>query len=226
VTRPDAPVAAHPPVRTFKRRAGRVTSTQRVALDELWPRFGRPVDGMPLDLPSLFGRAAPAVLEIGFGMGDATAAMAAADPDRDVLAVDVHTPGQGGLLKLIDAQGLTNVRVFDGEGRQLLRDMVGTASLAGVRVFFPDPWPKQRHLKRRLVDDAFADLVADRLADGGLLHVATDMPHYAEQARDVMARHDLLEPVPAPWRPATKFETRGIAAGRPPLDLAARRVRR
>jgi tRNA (guanine-N7-)-methyltransferase len=226
VTPPTAPATPHQPVRTFKRRAGRVTSTQREALDQLWPRFGRSVDGVPLDLPALFGRVAPVVLEIGFGMGDATAELAAADPDRDVLAVDVHTPGQGGLLKLIDTRGLTNVRVFDGEGRALLRDMVGTASLAAVRVFFPDPWPKQRHLKRRLVDDAFADLVADRLADGGLLHVATDMPHYADQTREVMARHALFEPVPAPWRPPTKFETRGIAAGRPPHDLAARRVDR
>ena len=226
MTPPMAPASPHPPVRTFKRRAGRVTTTQREALDDLWPRFGRQVDGVPLDLPTLFGRSAPVLLEIGFGMGDATAELAAADPGRDVLAVDIHTPGQGNLLKLLDAQGLTNVRVLDGDARRLLHEMLGTASLAGVLVFFPDPWPKQRHVKRRLVDDAFADLVAARLADDGVLHVATDMPHYAAQAREVLDRHPLLEPVAAPWRPTTKYELRGRAAGRPPQDLAARRVPR
>jgi tRNA (guanine-N7-)-methyltransferase len=218
--------APHPPVRTYKRRAGRVTSTQRDALDQLWPRLGRQVDDRPLDLPGLFGRQAPVLVEIGFGMGDATAELAAADPARDVLAVDIHTPGQGNLLKLLVARGLTNVRVLDGDARQLLRQMVGSATLAGVRVFFPDPWPKQRHLKRRLVDDEFAELVADRLADGGVLHVATDMPHYAQQTRDVLSRHPRLEPVPPPWRPSTKFEQRGLAAGRPAHDLAAVRVPR
>jgi tRNA (guanine-N7-)-methyltransferase len=226
VTPPTAPASPHPPVRTFKRRAGRVTTTQREALDGLWPRFGRPVDGVPLDLETLFGRQAPVLLEIGFGMGDATAELAAGDPARDVLAVDIHTPGQGHLLKLLDALALTNVRVLDGDARRLLREMLGSATLSGVRVFFPDPWPKQRHVKRRLVDAAFADLVADRLVDDGVLHVATDMPHYAEQARDVLARHPELEPVSAPWRPTTKYELRGLAAGRPPYDLAARRVPR
>ena len=171
----DDPDSLHRPVRTYKRRAGRVTVTQRDALDQLWPRFGLVVDGAPLDLPALFGRSAPVVLEIGFGMGEATAALAVAEPERDILAVDVHTPGHGGLLKLLDAADLTNVRVVDGDARPLLESMLASQSLTGVRVFFPDPWPKQRHLKRRLVDDAFADLVADRLVDGGFLHVATDM---------------------------------------------------
>ena len=223
MTTPDS---LHRPVRTYKRRAGRVTVTQRDALDQLWPRFGLVVDGAPLDLPALFGRSAPVVLEIGFGMGEATAALALAEPERDILAVDVHTPGHGGLLKLLDAADLTNVRVVDGDARPLLESMLASQSLAGVRVFFPDPWPKQRHLKRRLVDDAFADRVADRLVDGGFLHVATDIAAYAEQARAVVARHPLLQPAPPPWRPVTKFEQRGVAAGRPPHDVAARRAPR
>lgn len=216
-----------PIVRTFKRRAGRVTSTQASALDRLWARFGLSADGSPLDLGALFGRAAPVVLEIGFGMGEATAALAAAQPDRDVLAVDVHTPGQGNLLKLVEAASLSNVRVVSGDARVLLTEMLGTGSLAGVRVFFPDPWPKARHAKRRLVTDEFADLVADRLADGGFLHVATDMPAYAEQARDVLRRQRHLRPISAvPWRPLTKFELRGVDAGRPAHDLAAVRLPR
>lgn len=217
----------HRGVRTYKRRAGRVTATQTEALASWWPRLGLPVDGRPLDLPALFGRVAPVVLEVGFGMGEATAAMAAAQPEEDVLAVDVHTPGQGNLLKLVDAAGLTNVRIASGDARVLLADMLGPASLATVRVFFPDPWPKARHAKRRLVTGAFADLVADRLVDGGVLHVATDVAAYARDARDVLAaRPDLRLVREAPWRPTTKFEQRAAAAGRSCHDLAAIRVAR
>lgn len=210
-------------VRSYKRRAGRVTTTQRDALDRLWPTYGLVVDGTPLDLRARFGRTAPVVLEIGFGMGEATAALAAADPDHDVLAVDVHTPGQGNLLKLLEAGGLTNVRVADGDARTLLTDMLGPASLAAVRMFFPDPWPKARHAKRRLVDDDFAALVADRLLDGGTLHVATDQREYAEQVRAVVARSAWLVPVDPPSRPTTRFEGRAVAEGRPSYDVAAAR---
>ena len=214
------------PVRSYKRRASRVTAGQRTALDRLWPALGVSVDGSALDLAALFGRSAPVVLEIGFGMGEATAAMAAAEPGHDVLAVDVHTPGQGNLLRLVEQAGLTNVRVADGDARQLLTDMLAPACLAGVRLFFPDPWPKSRHVKRRLLDDGFAALVADRLADGGVLHVATDVPAYARQAAAVLAALSLMEPAGTPWRPQTRFERRGLAAGRPVQDLAYRRVRR
>jgi tRNA (guanine-N7-)-methyltransferase len=217
---------SHRPVRSFKRRAGRVTSTQRAALDSHWLRLGLAVDGAPLDLPALFGRTAPVVLEIGFGMGEATVLMATAQPELDLLAVDVHTPGQGNLLRLVDEAGLTNVRVADGDATVLLRESLPPASLATVRVFFPDPWPKARHVKRRLVDAAFADLVADRLADGGVLHIATDIPAYAEQAAAVLAAEPLLVAADPPWRPTTRFERRGTEAGRPATDLAARRVRR
>lgn len=214
-------------VRTFKRRAGRLSSTQEDALDRLWAVLGLDADGTPLDLPAVFGRVAPVVLEIGFGMGEGTAAMAAEQPGLDVLAVDVHTPGHGNLLKLVEATGLTNVRVVSGDARVLLGSMLGPASLHEVRVFFPDPWPKAKHVKRRLVTASFADLVADRLVDGGLLHVATDMTSYAEQAAQVLGGHPLLEIIAdVPWRARTKFEQRGLDAGRPPYDLVAvRRAR-
>lgn len=214
-------------MRTFKRRAGRVTTRQAAALADLWPALGLVVEPRPLDLAGLFGRVAPRVLEIGFGMGEATAVMAAAEPDVDVLAVDVHTPGQGNLLRLVAEAGISNVRVADGDARELLAHMVGPASLRAVRVFFPDPWPKARHGKRRLMTRAFADLVADRLEDGGVLHVATDMPAYAGQARCVLGEHpDLHLLASPPWRATTRFEQRGLAAGRRSHDIAAVRAAR
>lgn len=202
-----------------------MTTTQAEALDTHWERFGLEVDGRPLDLPALFGRSAPVVLEIGFGMGEATAELAAAEPGHDVLAVDVHTPGHGNLLKLIEARALTNVRVLSGDARVVLADMLEPASLSAVRVFFPDPWPKARHVKRRLVTREFADLVASRLVPGGVLHVATDVAAYAEQVAQVIADHPLLRrTAEVPWRPTTKFEQRGTAAGRPAHDLVALRL--
>ena len=181
------------------------------------------MDGSRLDLPRVFGRSAPVVLEIGCGDGEATAALAAADPRRDVLAVDVHTPGLGALLRRAEAAGLTNVRVADGDALVVLRDMLAPASLDEVRVLFPDPWPKPRHHKRRLVTPAFADLVASRLAPGGRLHVATDWAHYARQVLDVVASAGDLDggAVPRPSRPATRFERRALLAGRPVVDVVA-----
>lgn len=217
---PDRP----PALRSFKRRASRVTPGQADAIGRLWPTVGVVVDGRALDLAALFGRQAPVVLEIGFGMGEATAAMAAAQPDLDVIAVDVHTPGHGALLRAVDERGLSNVRVADGDATMLLDSMLPAASLAAVRVFFPDPWPKRRHWKRRLVSTEFLDLVADRLLSGGVLHVATDWPPYAEQVSRLLDEHPRLEPVAdPPWRAPTRFEAQGVAAGRPAADLAALR---
>jgi tRNA (guanine-N7-)-methyltransferase len=221
VAQPVDPVE-HLPLRSFKRRASRVTPGQADALERLWPAFGVDVDGDPLDLPALFGRTAPVVLEIGFGMGEATAEMAQAQPRLDLIAVDVHTPGQGALLRQIEVRGLSNVRVADGDASTLLRAMLTPGSLAEVRLFFPDPWPKARHWKRRLVDAQFASLVAERLTPGGRLHVATDWPHYAGQVRTVLsdqASYDLVDEVP--WRPRTRFERQGIDAGRPAHDVVA-----
>lgn len=216
-------VQAGEAVRTYKTRRGRVTASQADALDRLWPTYGVEVDGRTLDLVTVFGRTAPVALEIGFGMGETTARMAAAEPAVDVLAVDVHTPGMGNLLKLVEAHGLTNVRVADGDALVLLRTMLPPATLQETRVFFPDPWPKARHAKRRLVSPAFCDLVATRLAAGGRLHVATDWAAYAEQVLAVLSAHPRFDVVSRDRgaRPVTRFEQQGLDAGRPAHDVVA-----
>jgi len=225
------PTEVHPaPLRSFKHRRGRITPGQQAALGLLQPRYGVPAGPGPLDLAELFGRSAPVVLEIGFGMGEATVAMAAAEPGRDVLAVDVHTPGVGALLRDVGAQGLTNVRVAVEDAVELLATRLAPASLEEVRIFFPDPWPKTRHHKRRLVSPAFARLVADRLRVGGLLHCATDWTPYAEQMLAVVHgepalanEHEGYAPRPE-HRPVTHFERRGLARGHQVHDVLARRL--
>lgn len=223
----DSADLSTPAVRSYKLRRGRLTGTQADALTRLWPLLGVDVDGRPLDLPVLFGRTAPVVLEIGCGMGEATALLATDDPDRDVLAVEVHSPGLGNLLKLVEVQSLTNVRVAEGDAGVLLRTMLLPASLDEVRILFPDPWPKSRHRKRRLVQPEFAELAAGRLRVGGRLHVATDWPAYAEQVLEVVTGCPALSGgvVPRPaWRPVTRFEQRALDAGRPVVDIVAVRA--
>ncbi|HET6534429.1 MAG TPA: tRNA (guanosine(46)-N7)-methyltransferase TrmB [Actinoplanes sp.] len=196
------------------------------AMAGLWPSYGLTVldgDRTPLDLDRLFGRVAPRVLEIGSGMGEATAAMAAADPGRDYLAVEVHTPGIGNLLALIRERGLTNVRVAHGDAMELLHRLAPD-SLDAVHVFFPDPWPKARHHKRRLIQPGNVVLLRRLLRLGGVLHCATDWPDYAEQMTATLAGDPGLEPAPGAGRPATKFERRGRQAGRPIVDLTFRRT--
>jgi tRNA (guanine-N7-)-methyltransferase len=213
----------HPPIRTFHPRRGRMSSRHHDAHEALWPAYGITVtdgDRDPLDLPGLFGRSAPVVLEIGFGMGDLTATMAAADPDRDFLAVEVHTPGIGNLLALIGDAGLTNVRVAHGDAMQLVHRLA-PGSLDAVHVFFPDPWPKARHHKRRLISPGNVTLLRERLRPGGRLHCATDWPAYAEAMRETLEADPGLRPTAdgREGRPETKFERRGTAAGRPITDL-------
>jgi tRNA (guanine-N7-)-methyltransferase len=201
------------------------------AMADVWPEYGFTVhdgDRTPLDLGGLFGRNAPTVLEIGFGMGDTTAAMAAADPGRDYLAVEVHTPGIGNLLALIGEQRLTNVRVAHGDAMELVRRLP-LGGLDAVHVFFPDPWPKARHHKRRLIQPANVALLRDRLRPGGTLHCATDWAHYAAAMAETMAADPGLissdegfAPRPA-HRPETKFERRGVTSGREIFDLIYRR---
>lgn len=217
------------PVLTFKPRRGRMTSGQRRAVEMLWPAYAVEVSAVPLDPPAVFGRSAPLVLEIGFGMGEATAAMAEADPARDLLAVDVHTPGAGALMQRLAAAGIANVRVGLGDAVDVLRLMIRSGTLDEVRVFFPDPWPKGKHVKRRLVGSAFAELAADRLRPGGVLHLATDWAPYADQMLRVVAGepllencHDGLAPRPA-HRPVTRFERIGLARGHSIFDIVARR---
>ena len=219
--------AAHPPIRTFHPRRGRMSGRHADAHELLWPRFGLTVedgDRTPLDLADLFGRAAPTVLEIGFGMGDTTAAMAAADPGRDYLGIEVHTPGIGNLLALIGEQGLTNVRVARGDAMQLVHRLA-PGSLDAVHIFFPDPWPKARHHKRRLVRPANVALLRDRLRPGGVLHCATDWPDYATAMAEALDGDPALERLDTgrAGRPETKFERRGAGAGRPIADLRYRR---
>ena len=208
-------------VRTYKARR-RVTPGQAEAIARLMPRFGGHV---PFPRRPPFGQSAPLVLEIGSGMGEATAAQAAADPSRDVLAAEVHTPGVGALLRRLEDADLANVRVVEADGLEVLRAQP-PGSLEGVRVFFPDPWPKARHGKRRLVTAAFADLVADRLRPGGRLHVATDWADYAQRTRTVVTGSGRLTLVSTDRgeRPITRFEARGHAEGRPSYDLVAVRT--
>ncbi|GAA1799927.1 tRNA (guanosine(46)-N7)-methyltransferase TrmB [Luedemannella flava] len=221
----------HSRIRTFHPRRGRTGTRRAEALERLWPDFGLdiPADAdlrRPVDPAAVFGRVAPVVLEIGCGMGDAAVAMAAADPDRDYLAVDVHTPGLGRVLTEIEDRGLTNLRAVRGDALDLVRDCLPAASLAAVHVFFPDPWPKARHHKRRLVQPAAVALLADRLAPGGHLLCATDWADYAEQMLEVLSAeptlhnlHDGAAPRLA-TRPVTVFERRALAAGRQIADFA------
>ncbi|WP_030190291.1 tRNA (guanosine(46)-N7)-methyltransferase TrmB [Streptomyces violaceorubidus] len=220
-------------IRSFQPRRSRVTAGQADALQRLWPGWGLDIDGQRvIDLAELFGDARPVVLEIGFGMGEATAQMAAADPDTNILAVDVHTPGQGNLLALAERAGLSNIRVANGDAIILLREMLAPGSLAGLRVYFPDPWPKKRHHKRRLIQPEFLSLAATRLAPGAVVHCATDWEPYAEQMLDVLTAHpDFENTVPgggfAPrpdHRPLTRFEGQGLDKGHVVNDLLFRRV--
>lgn len=211
-------------IRSYRHRRGRMGATTMAALERLGDRIVA-VEHTPLDAVSLFGRAAPLIVEIGSGMGEATATMAAADPSRDLLAVDVHRQGLGRLLRRVEDLGLTNVRVAEGDAVILLRDMLVPAAVDELRVFFPDPWPKARHAKRRLVQQGFLDLVAMRLRPGGRLHIATDWDPYAEQVGALLRRHqsyDVVHEGPRPvHRPVTRFEQQGLAAGRASYDVIA-----
>ena len=205
-------------------------SGQQRALAELGPRFVLPFERAPLDFERVFARRAPHIVEIGFGMGDATAAVAAAMPDHDFVAIDVHEAGVGALLGRVGERGLTNLRIVRHDAVEVLRHMIAPASLAGVHLWFPDPWPKKRHHKRRLVQPGFAALLAARIAPGGYLHAATDWQDYAEQMLAVLSAEPLLAntapgfaPRP-PRRPLTKFEQRGLKLGHGVWDLLFTRV--
>ncbi|MFI2754047.1 tRNA (guanosine(46)-N7)-methyltransferase TrmB [Cellulomonas sp. P22] len=229
------------PVRTFHPRRSQLGPGREDALARLWPQLGfsvhdetqgpmpRTPDGM-LDVERLFGRRAPVVLEIGSGMGETTAAMAAADPARDYLAVEAHLPGIAHLLGLVETHGLANVRVAHGDALDLVRGHVPEGSLDAVHVFFPDPWPKARHHKRRIIQPAHVALLRSRLVVGGTLHCATDWLEYAESMRDVLdADPGLVNPsggfAPRPaHRPVTKFEARGLRLGHEVRDLIVRRA--
>ena len=218
------------PIRSFVLRQGRVSNAQRRALEELAPRHAIPFQESLLELDQVFGRAAPKILEIGCGMGETTAAIAALHPENDYLGIEVHSPGVGSLLQRIEAGGLANLRVIQHDAVEVLRHMIGTGTLAGVHIFFPDPWPKKRHHKRRLIQPPLVALLCDKLAPGGYLHAATDWQEYAEHILAVLAAEPRLvntadgyAPRPA-YRPLTKFEQRGIRLGHGVWDIVFRRV--
>ena len=216
-------------IKTFKPRRGRYSTQQREALDRATYLVG--LSDFP-GLAALFGDQ-PVILEIGFGMGDATLQQALAHPEFGILAIDVHTPGVGRLLAELEERGITNVRVVEGDAIELLHAHVTDGSLAGIRVYFPDPWPKTRHHKRRIISATNLDLMAAKLAPAGFLHFATDWQEYAEAALETVAAHPafsvLTEDQQPQYaskatRPLTKFEARGIAAGRSITDIVAVRV--
>ena len=218
-------------IRSFVVRAGRMGSGQVRALAELGPRFVLPFQAQRCDFDAVFGRSAPRVLEIGFGMGDATAAIAQALPGTDFIGVEVHTPGVGALLKRIGEMKLANLRLIQHDAVEVLEHMIAPDSLAGVHVFFPDPWHKKKHNKRRLIQPEFVHRLVGRIAPGGYLHCATDWQPYAEQMLEVLSAEPMLRNsasgyAPKPdYRPLTKFENRGLKLGHDVWDLVFSRPR-
>jgi tRNA (guanine-N7-)-methyltransferase len=229
VTRPEFPRS----IVSFVQRGERMTVGQERAWDTYWEKMGNDVKSLPegpLDFDSWFGRSAPVLLEIGSGMGETTSQLVAAAPELNYVAVEVYKPGLAQLLLRGEhLGGLDNLRVLRGDAVDLLTDHIAPASLHGVRIFFPDPWPKKKHHKRRLVQPEFVALVASRLEPGGVLHLATDWEHYAEQMLEVCSGERLLTNMyddwaPRPdWRPVTKFEQRAVNEGRVSHDLMFRR---
>lgn len=223
--------AHHRPVRSFVRREGRLTRAQARALDELYPVYGLDHPGPPLDPAAVFGREAPLTLEIGFGNGEALSQAAADHPDRDYLGIEVHRPGVGRLLNDVEERALKNVRVICADAVEVVRDRLPPESLDACWIFFPDPWPKKRHHKRRLVQGAFLARLVERLKPGGIVHAATDWADYAEWMLEVFEAEPALENTEGPsryaerpdWRPETKFERRGHARGHDVYDLIYRK---
>ncbi|MDT8998970.1 tRNA (guanosine(46)-N7)-methyltransferase TrmB [Paucibacter sp. APW11] len=226
----EAAAAQRRGIKSFVVRAGRMGTGQIKALAELGPRFVLPYQpAAPLNYEAVFGRQAPVVLEIGFGMGGATAQIAQTLADHDFIGCEVHEPGVGALLKLIGEQGIPNIRIFQHDAVEVLEQMIPKASLAGIHIFFPDPWHKKRHNKRRLIQPAFVAKLVEHLAPGGYLHCATDWQPYAEQMLEVLGAEPQLQNTaesyaekPA-YRPLTKFENRGIKLGHGVWDLVFRR---
>jgi tRNA (guanine-N7-)-methyltransferase len=224
--------ASRRPVRSYVLRAGRLTGGQRRALEELWPVFGIAEGSRELDFKKLFGNGHPVIMEIGFGNGDATWQMAQAHPEENYLGVEVHRPGVGHLLLKLQEHGITNVRIACEDAVEFLRRRIRPHSLDGVRIYFPDPWPKKRHHKRRIIQAPFVELLAEKMAPGACFHMATDWEPYAEHMLEVMQNargFENLSPdgsvCPRPeWRPGTRYEKRGERLGHGLFDLVFRRI--
>jgi tRNA (guanine-N7-)-methyltransferase len=225
----DTSALRHRRIRSFVTRAGRVSPGQQRAIDELGPRFVMPYQPQAADWDAAFGRNAPRILEIGFGMGATTAEIASARPGDDFIGVEVHEPGVGALLKLIGEQALSNIRILQHDAVEVLENMIAPGSLDGVHIYFPDPWHKARHHKRRLIQPKFVAHLVSRVKPGGYLHLATDWQNYAEQMLDVLSAEPALENTAADYaprpdyRPVTKFEKRGLRLGHGVWDLIFRR---
>jgi tRNA (guanine-N7-)-methyltransferase len=229
---PPSSAPSHRTIRSFVIRGGRATAAQQRALDELWPRYGVEFSPQPLDLDRIFGRSAPRMLEIGFGAGEALLAFAQAHPEMDCLGIEVHKPGVGHLLLGAQAAGLTNLRIICHDAVEVLQQQLAPGALQLIHIFFPDPWPKKRHHKRRLIQPPFVELLGRVLAVGGTLRLATDWEHYAMQMREVIDASPLFANdapdtgfVPrSPERPLTRFERRGQRLGHGVWDLSYRRI--
>ncbi len=214
-------------IRSFVRREGRMTPSQKQALEKLWPRFGIDVDSETINFEKEFGRQASCIFEIGFGMGDSLISMAIANPENNYIGIDVHRPGVGNLLKKIEANEIANVRVLCGDAVEVLKNNIANESLDAVYLFFADPWPKKKHHKRRIVQSEFVQLVRTKLKSGGVFHMATDWQDYAEHMIEVMkpaegfinkGNEDGFFERPD-YRPLTKFENRGIKLGHGVWDI-------
>lgn len=218
------------PVRSYVLRQGRLTDAQARALTTLWPVYGIDEADGPLDCARLFGREAPLVVEVGFGDGAATWRMAQAEPDKNFIGIEVHQPGVGRLLQALDARKLDNVRIARADAVEFIRDRLAPDSISELRIYFPDPWPKKRHHKRRIVQTPFLDLLAARMAPGAILHLTTDWEPYAEHMLEVLEAHPgFVNQSPdggycerPRWRPMTKFERRGDRLGHTSRDLVYR----
>jgi tRNA (guanine-N7-)-methyltransferase len=217
-------------IRSFIRRQGRITPGQQQAIDQLWPKYGLEPD-QSHQFSQIFGRSAPLFLEIGFGNGETLVEMAAANPENDYLGIEVHRPGVGHLLLQLQQRELTNVRVYWHDAIDILEQQIADDSLAGIHLFFPDPWPKKRHHKRRIVRPDFITLVTRKLQQGGYFHAATDWENYAEHMIDVLAQQSILANESSggayckrpDYRPITKFERRGVRLGHGVWDLIFRK---
>ncbi len=226
----DQTTQAHPHIRSFVRRQGKITAGQRLARERLSQEWTLAFTHQPLDLTQAFGNANGLILEIGFGMGETTAEIARQNPGLNFLGVEVYPAGVGSMLNRIASGGLTNVRIVEHDAVEVLRDGMLPDQLQGVHIYFPDPWPKKRHHKRRLIQAPFVNLLASRIMPGGYLHCATDWPEYADQMLQELSHCGLLKNqhtafAPRPeWRPLTKFEARGLRLGHPVADLVFRRA--
>jgi len=225
-------VPARRTIRSFVRRAGRITPSQQRALDELWPDYGVDYAESTIDFDELFGRTAPTVLEIGFGNGESLVELATANPDKDFLGIEVHEPGVGHCLLQAEKAGTRNLKVIAHDAVEVLKNQVPAGSLARVNLYFPDPWPKKRHHKRRIVQPDFVNLIADRLTDDGTFNIATDWENYAEHIDAVLSQSDRFTCIERrehegdqPFaRAQTKFERRGLRKGHGISDRCFRKI--